>query len=307
MRNIHIIALIITFLLNGCGSVTSSPAAQLPITPPTQAGTLQTTSQVVPGKISAAGVLRVGSQETYVPAEFREEDSIELTGFTVDLLKEITRRWGVGLEYVHAEYAALIPGLDADRFDMGSGGMSPNPDRLEAVDMVGYFQSGAVFLVTKENGAGYGPNATAQDFCGRKVGAIQGATTIAAAIEVENKQCKVEGKAQIDLQYFTTTPDGLHQLTLGRIDAYLPDMAQALYIIKINPDEYSLIGTNYHLVMYPITWTFKKGADTILRDAVVQTLTDMMTDGTYMTILEKWGVAAGALNHPAVNSLSAGQ
>jgi polar amino acid transport system substrate-binding protein len=270
-----------------------------------QMTTAQTDSGA-PAHIQQAGVLRVGSQQSYVPAEFRDADSQVPQGFTVDLLTEITRRWGVDLEYVQVEYSALIPGLAADRFDMGSGGMSPNPDRLEAVEMVNYFQSGATFIIRK---ADEGKYETAQDFCGQPVGAIQGATTIAAAIEAENAECVAAGREPINLQYFTTTPEGLQQVTLGRIEAYLPDFAQTLYLIQQNPDTYATIGEGYYLVKYPTAWTFSKNDEdaAALRDAIVGTLSDMMEDGTYRDILERWGVEAGAILEPAVNSLTTRQ
>lgn len=297
---------IILVFLAGCSGETPIPAAgSTPNLPePTRVKGTQLSGLDLPEHIRASGVLRVGSQETYLPAEFLAEGSDEVQGFTVDLLKEITKRLGLKLEYIHAEYAALIPGLEAGRFDLGSGGMSPNPDRLEAVDMIGYFQSGATFIVRKEDEDKY---TSAQDFCGKSVGAIQGATTLENTINKENEQCLVAGKPPITLQFFTETPDGLLQVTLHRIDAYLPDFAQTLYIIQQNPGKYATIGENYYLVKYPITWTFSKGNDTRLRDAVINTLTDMMADGTYQAILSKWGVAAGAISEPAVNSLTAKQ
>jgi ABC-type amino acid transport substrate-binding protein len=41
-----------------------------------------------------------------------------------------------------------------------------------------------------------------------------------------------------------------------------------------------------------------KGGNTVLRDVIIATLSDMMVDGTYKEILEHWGVAAGAISKP---------
>jgi len=263
----------------------------------------------LPERIKSAGVLRVGSQETYVPAEFHEEGGDEVVGFTSDLLHEITRRWGVDMEYINVQYSALIPGLEADRFDIGSGGMSPNPDRLQVVEMVGYFQSGATFIVKAENGANYPADATAQDMCGKTVGMLQGSSTLQKAFDAENEKCAAASKEPINIETFDTTPNGLQQVLLGRIEAYTPDFAQTLYIIKTTPGEYSTIGTNYYLVKYPIVWTVSKTNPdaAMLRDALTQTLSDLMADGTYQAILRQWGVEAGAIKQPAVNSLTAEQ
>jgi polar amino acid transport system substrate-binding protein len=292
-------------------SASAEQPASTPAEKPTEAPTTgpEFAEDLAPATIKSAGVLRVGSQETYVPAEFHEEGAVEVTGFTADLLKEITRRWGVKLEYVNAQYSALIPGLEADRFDIGSGGMSPNLDRLQVVEMVGYFQSGATFIIKAENAANYPADATAQNLCGKTVGMLQGSSTLQTAFDKENEACAAAGKEPIKIETFDTTPNGLQQVTLGRLEAYTPDFAQTLYIIKTTPGIYSTIGTNYYLVKYPITWTLSKTNPdaAILRDALAKTLSDLMADGTYAAILREWGVEAGAIIAPAVNSLTAEQ
>lgn len=302
-----VIGIIVLLGVAACAPIaapTSAPAATVaPTTAPAKAGA------AAPPSIAKTGVLRVGSQETYVPAEFHQEGADEVTGFTSDLLHEIAKRWGVNIEYINAQYSALIPGLEADRFDIGSGGMSPNPDRLKVVEMVGYFQSGATFLVKAENAAQYPADATAQNMCGKTVGMLQGSSTLQKAFDKENEQCVAAGKEPITIQTFDTTPNGIQQVDLGRIDAYTPDFAQALYIIKTNPGKYSTIGTNYYLVKYPIVWTVSKTNPNAaeIRDALAKTLSEMMADGTYKTILDKWGVASGAISEPAINSLTAKQ
>jgi len=228
----------------------------------------------------------------------------------VDLLKEVARRWGVKLEYVNAQYAALIPGLQADRFDIGSGGMSPNPDRLQVVETVGYWQSGAVFFVAAASAKQYPANATAQDFCGKTVGMLQGSTTLQAAFDAENVKCTASGKKPIAIQTFDTTPNGLNQLKLGRIDAYAPDYNQAVYYSTVtNPGEFAIVGTNLWLTKYPTVWTvLKTNPDAlVLRDALAKTLADMIADGTYKAILQQWDCMSGAILEPAVNSLTTKQ
>ena len=74
-------------------------------------------AKLVPADIRARGVLRVGSQQTFPPVEFREPGKTEVTGVSRDLLTEIGRRLDLKIEYIHAEYAALISGIEADRFD----------------------------------------------------------------------------------------------------------------------------------------------------------------------------------------------
>ncbi|MFT4194592.1 transporter substrate-binding domain-containing protein, partial [Ottowia sp.] len=93
---------------------------------------------MIPAEIKARGALRVGSQQTFPPVEFREPGKTEVTGASRDLLTEMAQRLGLKIEYVQAEYAALIPGLEADRFDMASGGISDTEEREQKLDFINY-------------------------------------------------------------------------------------------------------------------------------------------------------------------------
>ncbi|WP_309066921.1 transporter substrate-binding domain-containing protein [Microbacterium sp.] len=238
------------------------------------------------------GVLKIGSQQSYIPGEFFPEGEDQVTGFSVDFVDEIASRLGLETEWVQVDYSAIITGLQSSQFDMGSGGMSPNPERLEQVDMVGYFQSGATFILRKEDEGKY---ADAQSLCGQTIGMLEGSSTLEAAVAKENETCDTP----INVQYYTSTPLGLQGLLSGRIEAYTPDVAQTQFIVKENPNDFVPIG-DYTLVDYLINYTFTK-ENTELRDAVYEQLQAMMEDGTYDEILDEWGITAGGLDKPAFN------
>lgn len=240
------------------------------------------------------GVLTIGSQQSYIPGEFVDEDSDQVKGFGVDIIDEIAKRLGLQTKWVQVDYSAIITGLQSQQFDMGSGGMSPNPERLELTDMVGYFQSGATFIVRKEDAGKY---TDAQDLCGMKIGMLEGSGTLIAAVEKENEKC---GDKPIETEFYTTTPLGLQGLLSQRITAYTPDLAQTQYIVKENPDDFADTA-GYTLVSYLINFTFVKDGNTALRDAVYNTLKDIIDDGTYQKILDDWGITSGALTEPAYN------
>ena len=102
----------------------------------------QDAASLVPQDLRSRGTLTVGSQQTFPPVEFKKPDETKVTGVSADLLAEIAKRLGLQLEYIHGEYASLIPGLEAKRFDMASGGISDTVEREQAVDFVNYMMSG---------------------------------------------------------------------------------------------------------------------------------------------------------------------
>ena len=238
------------------------------------------------------GVLKVGSQQAYIPGEFFEEGGNKVQGFSVDFIDELGKRLNLKVEWQQVDYSAIITGLQSNQFDMGSGGMSPNPDRLAQVDMVSYFQSGATFILRQEDKGKY---TDAQSLCGETIGMLEGSSTLEAAIAKENETCA----SPIVIEHYTSTPLGLQGLLSKRITAYTPDVAQTQYIVKQNPDDFVPIG-DYTLVDYLINYTFTK-ENTQLRDAVYDALQEMMDDGTYDEILTKWGITSGGLTKPALN------
>ncbi|MEV6302777.1 transporter substrate-binding domain-containing protein [Actinoplanes sp. NPDC051861] len=274
-RTLPVVLLIVALVTSSCGKPASTAAgAEMTI---------------------RSGTLQIGSQQAYVPGEFRAEGSDELRGFGVEIAEEIAGRLGLTPEWVQSDYSALIAGLEAQRFDMGSGGMSYNPVRAEQVDMIGYFQSGATFLVRKTDEGRFG---TGESMCGHRLGMIEGSTTLEKAVAGLNEKC---GGKPIEIEYYTSTPLGLQGLLSERITAYAPDLAQARYIVEENPDQFATTG--YHLVDYLINFTFRKGnaGNRTLRDAVYETLDGMIKDGTYGRILAAWDLESGALTRPAYN------
>ena len=76
-----------------------------------------------------AGTITVGFAGE---APYSFEEGGELTGATVALHREIFSELGIDeVDGVNADFGALIPGLNADRFDVVSAGMSILPERCE--------------------------------------------------------------------------------------------------------------------------------------------------------------------------------
>jgi ABC-type amino acid transport substrate-binding protein len=79
--------------------------------------------------------------------------------------------------------------------------------------------------------------------------------------------------------------------------------------MSLTPGKYAAVGTNYFLTKYPTVWTFRKNDPEALklRDVMFATIDAMIKDGTYISILKKWGVEDGAVIRPALNSLTVEQ
>lgn len=67
-------------------------------------------------RVKAAGTLRVGVEGTYPPFTFHDASG-ELTGFDVDVAREIAKRLGVKVAFLEGRWDGLIAGVDAGRYD----------------------------------------------------------------------------------------------------------------------------------------------------------------------------------------------
>jgi polar amino acid transport system substrate-binding protein len=263
------------------------------------AATAQTSdaAELVPQEIRERGTLTVGSQQTFPPVEFKKPDETVVTGASAELLTEIAARLGLKLEYVHGEYASLIPGLESRRFDMASGGISDTEEREQKVDFVNYMMSGGSILVRAADKDKY---KTIADFCGGTVAMLLGSNTIMKALETANADCEKAGKAKFTVEQLPAAPDARAQLDLGRVDGYLGDFPALVYFVSNAPGSYAVVGGNYILTPYITSWAFSKD-NTGLRDAVQKVTQQMLEDGTYVKLLGNWGLEGGALPEITIN------
>jgi polar amino acid transport system substrate-binding protein len=252
---------------------------------------------LVPAEVKARGTLRVGSQQTFPPVEFREPGKTEVTGASADLLAEVARRLNLKLEYIQSEYAALISGVEADRFDVASGGISDTEEREQKLDFVNYMQSGGSILVLSTNNDKL---STIDDFCGKGIATMLGGRTIMTAVEAATERCTKAGKQPIRAEQLPTAPDSRMQLDLKRVDGYIGDFPALVYMGAQFPGRYKIVGGNYMLTPYITSWGFAK-TRAGLRDAIQKATQSMLDDGTYRKILEKWGVGGATLPAISIN------
>ncbi|HRH86691.1 MAG TPA: ABC transporter substrate-binding protein [Rubrivivax sp.] len=272
-------------------------AVALPMAVGAQATRPADAQALVPADVKARGVLRVGSQQTFPPVEFREAGKTEVTGASADLLAEIARRLNLKLEYIQSEYAGLISGVEADRFDVASGGISDTEEREQKLDFVNYMSSGGAILALAANNA---PLATIDDFCGKGVVTMLGGRVIMAAVEAASERCTKAGKPAIRAEQLPSAPDSRMQLDLKRVDGYIGDFPALVYMSSQFPGRYKIVGGNYILTPYITSWGFGKNK-TALRDAMQKAAQSMLDDGTYKKILDKWNLGGGALPAISVN------
>ncbi|RBP67941.1 amino acid ABC transporter substrate-binding protein (PAAT family) [Brevibacterium sanguinis] len=159
-------------------------------------------------------------------APYSFEEGGELTGASVALAKEIFKRLGVEeVDGVNTEFGSLIPGLNAERFDVISAGMSILPERCEQAAFGNpEFMYTTALMTKKGNPEGL---KTLDDV------KAKGATLATMTGAIESDYAKSLG---IEAMQVGTPQDGMDAVTTGRADAFALTGISLNWMAKNNPE-----------------------------------------------------------------------
>jgi polar amino acid transport system substrate-binding protein len=236
----------------------------------------------------ADGVLAVGSDIAYAPIEFFEEGTQNATGMDIDLMTAMAAVLGVRVEFQQiADFGAIVQDLTTQRYDVIMSAISITPEREAEIDFIPYFGPvGTGILVQAGNPAGI---EAVEDLCGLSVAAQVGTYQV-EQVDVLNASTCVDNPIAI-----TTLPDNptaVQELALGRVDAELADDPVAAYSALQSDGALELAAVGFEAAPYGIG-VRKTSAE--LRAVLEQALQAIVSDGTYLQVLEKWGQERFAL------------
>ena len=218
------------------------------------------------------GKMIVGFTE-YPPMGFKENG--EITGFDIDIAKEVAERLGVEAEFVYIDWDAKVLELNGKNIDMIWNGLTITADReKEILFSKPYFDNHIVIISL--NGSGIDQIADLSDM---KVG-----------VELQSSgQAAVEGNdvfASIDeLVKYTTITEAILDLKAGGIDAIVADEIFARYAVSKEADQYQVASEVFNSENYGIGFRLE---DVALRDKVDAIIDEMAADGTAAEISMKW-------------------
>jgi len=170
--------------------------------------------------VKTRGTLRIAVEGTYPPFNFKDPKTGQLAGYDVDVAKLVCARLGVKPEFVTTEWAAILAGLGAGKYDVIVSQVGITPRRQQAFDFSRpYTYSAPQLIVRRNETTAYRSLA---DLKGRKVGVGQGSV-------FEQQVRAVPG---IEVKSYPAAPENLQDLAFGRIDAALNDSLMVAYLLK---------------------------------------------------------------------------
>ena len=221
----------------------------------------------------ARGTLRIAMEGTYPPFNFKDGKTGELAGYDVDVAKLVAARLGLKPEFVTTEWAAILAGLGAGKYDVIISQVGITPKRLEAFDFSEpYTYSSPQLIVRKNERANY---TSLNDLKGKKLGVGQGSV-------FEQQAKAVPG---IEVKSYPAAPENLQDLAFGRVDAALNDSLMVAYLLSnsqlpIKPG--ARVG-NVERMGIP----FQKG-NPQLKAALNKALAEAAADGSLKQVSVKW-------------------
>lgn len=243
----------------------------------------------VDSKISADGKLVVGTDPSYEPSEFKQGGTI--VGFDVDLGTAIAKKLGLTAEFQESKFDAILPALGS-RYEIGMSSFTDNPAREKVVDFVTYYNAGTQWA---SKDAAFDP----ENPCGKKVAVQTGTVQDTDDLPARQKKC---GANAIQVQRYDGQDEATNAVVLGKADAVLADSPVMAGAVKKVGGGLVLVGSVYDAAPYGIA--IPKNAGTT-KDAILGATKALIADGTYKAILDKWGVASGAITDPVINGAGA--
>ena len=278
------IVMLFALLLSACGSnSTTTGSGSTPTANPA------TPTIAAPNDLITPGTLTVGSDTTYPPQEYIDTATNQATGFDVDLITAIGQRMGLQTKVVTTSFDTIINSLIAKRFDVVISAVSVTPDRQKKVDFVPYFNAGESLLVKIGNPLNIKSTA---DLCGQNVG-VQNGTIEQTDLNTANAACKKAGKAAINITALTNQTDVIQLLASGRVVATYQDSPVTDYFNKQHPGQFAVGGSVVNAGLEGIV--VRKG-DTAMFNAIQTALNQLKADGTYKSLIDKWGLTNEAIS-----------
>ncbi|OKL45656.1 ectoine/hydroxyectoine ABC transporter substrate-binding protein EhuB [Pseudovibrio exalbescens] len=224
----------------------------------------------------------------------------EVTGAAPEVARAVLKRLGVN-EVVASvsEYGAMIPGLQAGRFDLVAAGLFIKPERCAAVifsepDLC----DAEAFAVKKGNPLGLTTYEEVAAHESARIGAPGGGTEERLALE-----------AGVPRDRVVVVPDGqsgIKMLQDGRLDVYaLPTLSIGDLLKKADDPNLEMVTPIEGTPVYCAGAAFRK-QDTALRNAYDEALAEMKESGEFQELVASFGFPGDAPNLTSREELCGG-
>lgn len=231
-------------------------------------------------KTIEAGTLLIGSDQVYPPYDYVENGVSK--GLDADVMALISPKLGMKFRFLDTRFANLIPGLQANRYDLIASALYVTPARAKVVDYVPYAKTGGSLMVRSDDS--FAPKRP-EDLCGKRVGNLKGAAWVPELQKTSTARC---ASSPMTVQEYATSAEAAQALLSRGVDVVFDDagVSQAAVgasggRLKITSDE----------ILFPVVMglAVKKGNDELLK-ALDEQMDALIASGEYGALLKKYNL-----------------
>ncbi|MCJ7605468.1 MAG: basic amino acid ABC transporter substrate-binding protein [Dehalococcoidales bacterium] len=220
---------------------------------------------------SSTDTIRVATDATWPPFEFVNEDTKEIEGFDIDIMKAIAEKEGLDVEFVNVAWDPLLAGVAQGTYDCAISSVTITEERAKVMLFSDpYFEAGQIIVVRFDNAA-----ITSKDNLAGMVGAQIGTT---GSFEIE----KI---AAATLKTYDDIGLAFQDLMNGQIDAIVCDNPLALGYVGQNPDKLKTAGSTFTEESYGIA--VAKGQEDLLAK-LNSGIAALKAEGKFEEFSAKW-------------------
>jgi len=165
-----------------------------------------------------------------------------------------------------------------------------------AMQLIDYLRSGPQFFVQASRAKAF-PDMLA--LCGKTVGTSRRTSFPGEIAAWSEANCKPAGKPAITVVGTDGSADARTQLRQGRVDAAMQGNETLPYVMGLEPNAYVAVGERISSQFTGIG-VAKGAAD--LQEAIASAPGELVTDGSYKKILDKWKLSEDAIEKVTINA-----
>ncbi len=181
--------------------------------------------------------LYIGMEAAYPPYNWTQDDESNgalpiqnsnqyANGYDIQIANIISEELGRPIEIVKTSWEGIVPALQSGKIDLIVAGMTPTPEREEAILFTEPYYDMTFTMVTQEDSE-YAGGTTVEDYEGATVTGQQGTMNYDLLDQIPNAD------VQQALSAFSTMRVSLQS---GKIDAYISEIPEAISATNAIPD-----------------------------------------------------------------------
>jgi polar amino acid transport system substrate-binding protein len=270
------------FTLAACGSTSATsagPAGSEPAAAPV----------AVPAGLK--GMTMTVAVTVFSPFELYDSNN-NLGGADIDLYQELGRVLGVTFTPKVVDFDGIVPGLESGRYQAASP-LGDFVERQQVIDLVDYSQGSSSLLVSGKGS--YRPT-NVSDLCGHTIGIEKGSAEVGVTGTL-NDRCAAGGKPAIDLRLYPNVSAADLAVQSGRVDGVLTDSAPNGYTAEQSGGLFAnapLAGGS-DIAGWGATFGIAVAKNSPLAQPLEQALKELIANGTYDRIYQKWGISGNEI------------